>query len=102
VPYGVGGGIVSSDDEATAALVEQAKTLAQERKCSVIDLRSARAVVRDLPVVDRYVGFKRELPESPGEALKWLPRKARAAARNGRTRFALRADYGNGLAALHA
>jgi FemAB-related protein (PEP-CTERM system-associated) len=95
VPYGVGGGIVSSDDEATAALVERAKAIAQERDCSVIDFRSARAVVPDLPVVDRYVGFERELPESPGDVLKWLPRKARAAARNGRTRFALRADYGN-------
>jgi FemAB-related protein (PEP-CTERM system-associated) len=94
VPYGVGGGIIAEDDEATAALFDRARDIAARHKCSVIDLRSARATVPELPVVDRYVGFKRNLPQTPGEVLRWLPRKARAAARNGRQRFGLRVDYG--------
>ncbi len=95
VPYGVGGGIIAEDDQAVAALFESAKRMAGERGCSIIDLRSERAVVASLPVVDGYALFRRELPDEPGEVLAWLPRKARAAARNARNKYRLTVSFGD-------
>lgn len=95
VPYGVGGGIIGEDSQAVAALFEFAKHAAQEQTCGIIDLRSERAVVPSLPVVDRYAVFRRELPDEPGDVLSWLPRKARAAARNARNKYRLTASFGD-------
>ena len=93
VPYGVGGGILAHDGEVARALFETARRTARERGCSMIDLRSERATAPDLPIVDRYVGFRRELPERAEDVLSWLPRKARAAARNARDKYGLTAQF---------
>ncbi|MGB2985600.1 MAG: GNAT family N-acetyltransferase, partial [Phycisphaerae bacterium] len=95
VPYGVGGGIAADNDEVVVALFDAAKRIADERRCTTIDLRSERAMVPGLETVDRYVGFRRELPQSPGDVLGWLPRKARAAARNARNKYRLTVSFGN-------
>jgi len=95
VPYGVGGGILADDAEAAEALFEEAKRLATQRRCIGIDLRSERALLPDVPVIDRYVGFERELPSDPANVLAWLPRKARAAARNGREKYGLQVRFGD-------
>lgn len=93
VPYGVGGGIVSSDQEACTALFHEATSIARERTCVSIDLRSESAQVPTLPVLDRYVGFCRELPSQSEDVLGLLPRKARAAARHAREKYKLRISY---------
>jgi FemAB-related protein (PEP-CTERM system-associated) len=95
VPYGVGGGILTDDREVAGALFAAARDLAEARDCAAIDLRSEFAMVDGLPVVSRYVGFARELPSQPEEVWNWLPRKARAAARNGRDRFRLSVAWGD-------
>ena len=95
VPYGVGGGIIADDDEAATALFETAKEVAHKQRCLAIDLRSERAIIPGVPVVDRYVGFRRELPDHAGDVLGWLPRKARAAARNARDKYRLIATFGD-------
>ncbi len=95
VPYGVGGGIIADDDEAVSALFEAIKKIAAKRRCTMIDLRSERAVVSDLSIVERYAGFRRALPADPGEVLSWLPRKARAAARNARDKYGLTVSFGD-------
>ena len=95
VPYGVGGGILADDDEVVAALFAHARRVAEERDCCVIDLRSERALVPDLPIIDRYVGFSRELPDRPEDVLGWLPRKARAAARNACNKYKLTVSFGD-------
>jgi len=96
VPYGVGGGVIADDDEAASALFTQARRIAEERDCRVIDLRSERANIPNVPIVDRYVGFTRELPRRREDVLGWLPRKARAAARNARTKYGLTVSFGDG------
>ena len=93
VPYAVGGGILADDEEAIAALARRTLRLAGDRNCNRIDFRSDRAIVRDWPVVDRYVGFRRTLPASVDEVLTWLPRKARAAARNAQRKFGLTVSF---------
>ena len=95
VPYGVGGGILADDDEATSKLLVEAKRIASDRDCVAIDLRNDGAAVPGVPTVDRYVGFRRELPKTPEEVLGWLPRKARAAARNARDKYELTVSYGD-------
>lgn len=93
-PYAVGGGIIADGPDVAAALFASARTLAEKRRCRVIEMRSERAAVAGLPVSDRYVGFRRELPGDSSEVLGWLPRKARAAARNGRNKYRLAVSFG--------
>ncbi len=95
VPYGVCGGIVAGDSETVTALFTRARELADEYACPTIDLRSELPQIPELPVVDRYVGFERDLPERESDVLAWLPRKARAAARNGRDKYGLTASFGD-------
>ena len=95
VPYGVGGGIIAEGDEAVATLFAAAKQAAAQRNCRSIDLRSETATVPGLPVADQHVGFRRELPDRPDDVLGWLPRKARAAARNARNKFRLSIAFGD-------
>ena len=95
VPYGVGGGILADDKATAAALFEEAKCIAVERKCVTIDLRSERAGVATLPVVERYSGFRKTLPDGAEDVLDWLPRKARAAARNARNKYHLEIEVGD-------
>ncbi|MBI4719341.1 MAG: FemAB family PEP-CTERM system-associated protein [Planctomycetes bacterium] len=95
VPYGVGGGIIADDTVAARALADAARELAGEHRCCAIDLRSERAEVADWPIVNRYVGFRRMLPPTAAEVASWLPRKARAAARNGRDKYGLTIAYGD-------
>ncbi len=96
VPYGVGGGVLADDAEAAIALFTAAKEISADENCSTIDLRSERALIPEVPVVDRYFGFWRELPDRSEEVLEWLPRKARAAARNARNKYGLTVDFGDG------
>ena len=95
VPYGVGGGSIADDVEATIALFDRARSLADEHACKGIDLRSATANVPGLPTNERYLGFERELPNNVDEVLSWLPRKARAAARNARHKHGLAIRFGD-------
>lgn len=95
VPYGVGGGIIADDDQTAWRLFEEATDIARACRARVIDMRSARARVPGLPIDERYVGFSRELPDRVEDVLAWLPRKARAAARNGRKKFRLEARFGD-------
>lgn len=97
VPYGVGGGILADDDETTMALFDAARKLAHEHGCRCIDLRNESSVVPGLPVVRRYLGFRRELPDSVEEVPGWLPRKARAAARNGQHKHGLSIQWEGAL-----
>lgn len=93
VPYGVGGGILADDEEIAATLFDAARRIAGERRCAVIDLRSERASIANLPIIDRYVGFERELPSNSSEIAHWLPRKARAMVRNAHDKFGLTSEF---------
>lgn len=95
VPYAVGGGILADDDEVSRALFEEGKRLVHMHECVAMDLRSERAAVTGVPIVEGYVGFTRRLPDSSREVPGWLPRKARAAARNARNKFGLTVSYGD-------
>jgi len=93
VPYGVAGGVLADDQDAAEALIAAAKALVHKAGASMLDLRSREAVSPELVDVARYANFERELPDGPGDVLAWLPRKARAAARNGRDKYELTVSW---------
>ncbi len=82
VPYATYGGIVADDDATVAALAAEAQNLLGRRGANYLELRHREQRPLDLPVITRYDTFRKELPPA-GEVLEKLPRKARAAARNG-------------------
>lgn len=95
VPYAIYGGVVANDAEAPDALLAEARRQAARLGAGCIDLRSEQAAFPDVTGVDRYVTFKRELPQAPGDVLGWLPRKARAAARNASSKHGLTVRFGD-------
>ncbi|HOA74941.1 MAG TPA: FemAB family PEP-CTERM system-associated protein [Phycisphaerae bacterium] len=93
VPYGVYGGAISDDEEASTALLNHARRLADRMHVQWLDVRSIERQWPDLPVLSRYVTFRKQLPDDPDKVLAELPRKARAAARQARERYELQASF---------
>jgi FemAB-related protein (PEP-CTERM system-associated) len=93
VPYAVYGGALADDDLVQSALLERTRELADEVHAEWVDIRSREATWPDLPVVKRYVTFRKALPERAEDVLAGLPRKARAAARQARERYELQASF---------
>ncbi len=96
VPYGIYGGTLADDDEAHAALLASAQEMAERVGARWLDIRSAQIQWPHLPVVKRYVTFRKHLPDDPAAVLQDLPRKARAAARQARERYGLESDFATG------
>lgn len=96
VPYAVYGGTLADDAEAHQALLDKAVTIAERIKAQWIDIRSVHPQWTDLPVIKRYVSFRKALPDDCSEVLSGLPRKARAAARQARDRYGLTARFDAG------
>jgi FemAB-related protein (PEP-CTERM system-associated) len=89
VPYATGGGAIADRDDVSHALAAAAERLCRERGACVVDVRSAGRRFAGWRDDDRYVGFSRDLPPSPADIEPFLPRKARAAARQAETRDGL-------------
>lgn len=94
VPYGVYGGPAGDDPEVERALVERAMRYADAERVGCLELRQWDRRVAGLVESDLYVTFVRELPPDPAGTLAILPRKARAAARQGRDKWGLTFDEG--------
>lgn len=96
VPYAVYGGALVEDESASEALLAALRGLAEREGVRQADLRSVQAVWPELgTIADRYVAFHKPLPATEEEVLAGLPRKARAAARNARTKFGLEVQFGD-------
>jgi len=105
VPYAVAGGMLADDEAARGALWTEALKVANDARVGVIDLRCVSDRVG--PRTDsrgwdgwrliepaEHVTFERELPAAVEDVAGWLPRKARAAARNGEEKHGLVAEFG--------
>jgi len=89
VPYGIYGGLLTNDPGAKETLLTATAELAVERHARCVELRSPRAAWPRVPVVDRYVTYRKRLPDRSVDCLGALPRKARAAARAAREKYRL-------------
>lgn len=96
MPFGVYGGVLTEDEEAARGLVARAADLSNSHRNRYLELRHREALGLEGVVSDRYVTFRRELPEDPEDCLGMIPRKARAEIRkardNGNFRFVERKD----------
>lgn len=97
VPYATYGGLLTDDAASAAALFAKATGVAASIGARVLELRSIRAGVGSLPVKSTHVTFVRTLPDSPDGMAAFLPRKARAAARQARERYGLTLHAGDAL-----
>lgn len=93
VPCAVYGGALGDDENALRMLQDAACALAERVGACVIELRSVRAKWAGVPVLDRYLTFRRALPDRVEDCLASLPRKARAAARAARERHGLIVEF---------
>ncbi|RMF78587.1 MAG: FemAB family PEP-CTERM system-associated protein [Planctomycetota bacterium] len=89
LPYAVYGGVLADDRQTTEALAAAAEDLAVARGARCVDLHSRRAAVESWPCDTRYAAFRKRLPASVADLATYLPRKARAAARQAQRREGL-------------
>jgi FemAB-related protein (PEP-CTERM system-associated) len=87
VPYATYGGILADSPGAAAALLASAQELGRRFSTRYLELRHRESNDLDLPEVDRYDTFRKVLPEQVEGVMASLPRKTRAAARNGLKRL---------------
>ena len=93
VPYATLGGVLADDAAALQGLASAARELADRCGAQALELRSEAADIPGMITDERYVNFSRELPTSLEELETFLPRKARAAARQGRQREGLTVEH---------
>jgi hypothetical protein len=87
VPYATYGGILADSHEVAAALLASAQELCRTLGARYLELRHREPNDLGLPKVDRYDTFRKALPEQVEGVMASLPRKTRAAARNGLKRL---------------
>ncbi len=88
------GGALADDVETEVALVEHAKSLAQELACDYLELKNRRPVA-GLLTKDLYYNFSKKLLPELEDNLLAIPRKSRAAVRKG-IKSGLVAEFGRG------
>jgi len=93
LPHSVYGGPLGTDADAEHALVEAAASLAAERGARSLELRNRHASLVALPALEGCVTFEKELPASPGDVYRTLPKKARETINQARKRHRLDADF---------
>ncbi|MCV2365505.1 FemAB family PEP-CTERM system-associated protein [Paucibacter sp. DJ1R-11] len=83
LPFAVYGGVAALNDEAAAALEQEAQAIAQRLGAEHLEFRNIEPRHADWPKQDLYVTFRKEiLPEEEANMLA-IPRKARASVRKG-------------------
>ncbi|MFQ5429408.1 MAG: GNAT family N-acetyltransferase, partial [Phycisphaerae bacterium] len=95
VPYATYGGVLAEDDDAAAALFQEAKSLGARIQARSIELRSRKAAFDELDIRRTHATFERRLPADPERVIDLFPRKARAAARRASERYDLRVTFGD-------
>lgn len=84
IPIGVYAGPISDDEKIEKKLIDKAKVLSREIGCGYLEVRGMKRLnYSDLPLKELYLTFQKELPSAKEECMLSLPRKARAAARQG-------------------
>ncbi len=83
IPYATYGGILADAPAVARELLAAARELRDERRCRYVELRHREPSGLDLPELDRYDTFRKQLPDRAEDILPQLPRKTRAAARKG-------------------
>ena len=87
--YAVYGGPVGADGGVERALFEAAERVAVAEGAGRVELRCQHDPGFDLPRLDLYATFIKDLPAAPEDVLAGMPKKARADARRAREKHGL-------------
>jgi FemAB-related protein (PEP-CTERM system-associated) len=93
LPHTVYGGVVGEDRATEEALLAAAKGLG----LGPVELRNRYASLLDLPRIEGFVTFEKELPATAAEVYKTFPKKAREAINQATKRWKLEADFAGDL-----
>jgi len=93
LPHTVYGGPVGDDAEVETALVETARNLGSELRTRLIELRNRHESLVDMPALEGFATFEKELPAEVEKVYKTFPKKAREAINQSRKRWHLEADF---------
>ncbi len=83
IPYATYGGILADSSDVAAALLAAAEAKSVETQAAYLELRHRDPNGLALTGIGQYDTFRKQLPADPEEVLAGLPKKARAAARQG-------------------
>lgn len=83
VPFLAYGGILASDDAAAGLLERRSMELGEELGVDFVEFRNRQPEQQDWLTKSDYVTFRKEIPETPDDCLKMIPRKQRAMVRKG-------------------
>ena len=97
LPHTVYGGPVGDDEEVEAALLDDARALGTELGADAIELRNRFPCLLNLPAVQGFVTFEKELPSDADQVYRTFPKKAREALNQARKKHGLAADFGGDL-----
>lgn len=97
LPHTVYGGPLGDDRESEEALLAAARDLRASAGARSLELRNRYAPTLELPALDGFVTFERELPATPEEVYRTFPKKAREMINQARKRHKLTADFDGGL-----
>jgi len=92
VPLAVYGGICADDVGSRDVLLSYAQSLARQLQVHYLELRQLEPV-RDLPVKELYVTFRKAIDSNPAKNMAAIPRKRRRMVRQG-DKYSLRACVG--------
>ncbi|MEF7616871.1 FemAB family XrtA/PEP-CTERM system-associated protein [Aquincola sp. MAHUQ-54] len=96
LPFAVYGGVAALDEEAAAALEQEAQQLARRLGVEHLELRNTVRRHADWPVQDLYVTFRKEILPDDEANLLAIPRKQRAMVRKG-IKNGLQAAFDDGI-----
>jgi len=97
LPHTVYGGPVGDDADCEQALLDAARALGTSLGARSIELRNRHTSLLDLPPVEGFVTFEKELPETVEGVRPTLPKKAREAVNQATKRHKLECDLEGGL-----
>lgn len=93
VPFGVYGGLLVDDDEASCVLIDHARGVAETLGAKYVELRHLHPVDHGLPGTHLYHTFIEPVPDTVEGCLTRIPRKARAEVRKAIKRGDLVAEF---------
>jgi FemAB-related protein (PEP-CTERM system-associated) len=93
LPHTVYGGPVGADAAAEEALLAKAREIAADAGAATVEFRNRHANLLDLPRLEGFVTFEKDLPGTAAEVYKTFPKKAREAINQATKRWQLEADF---------
>ncbi len=101
LPHTVYGGPVGVDAAVEQAMLARVIEMSEELGTHSVEFRNRHATLLEMPALDGFVTFEKELPASPEDVYRTFPKKAREMINQARKRHKLEADFAGDLGAFY-